>query len=133
MMPGRPRTKLKLIATWEQRAEQLYEDIRRRTPAQHVDYDIDFEKYRDSEYPSGPPLISFDNVPNFDPVAYEWKLVLQGAEELKEHLQDLQIVIRQRLKRNGVRLDQACAATKPDDGHDPDESEAIDAGDPPES
>ncbi len=127
-MPGRPRTKLKLIATWEQRAEQLYEDIRQRIPAQYVDYDIDFERYRDRH-----GLICLDDVPNFDPVAYEWKLVLQGAEELKEHLQDLQIVIRQRLKRNGVRLDQACAATKPDDGHDPDESEAIDARDPPDS
>ena len=126
-MPGRPRTKLKLIATWEQRAEQLYEDIRQRTPAQHVDYDIDFERYRDRH-----GLICLDDVPNFDPVAYEWKLSLQAAEESKEHLQDLQIVIRQRLKRNGVRLDQACAATKPDDGHDPDESEAIDARDPPE-
>ncbi len=128
-MAGRPRTKLKLIATWEQRAEQLYEDIRQRTPAQYVDYDIDFERYRDRH-----GLICLDDVPNFDPVAYEWKLVLQGAEELKEHLLlDLQIVIRQRLERNGVRLDQACAATKPDDGHDPDESEAIDAGDPPDS
>lgn len=127
-MAGRPRTKLKLIATWEQRAEQLYEDIRQRTPAQYVDYDIDFERYRDRH-----GLIRLDDVPNFDPVAYEWKLVLQGAEELKEHLWDLQISIRQRLERNGVRLDQACAATKPDDGHDPDESEAIDAGDPPDS
>ena len=126
-MPGRPRTKLKLIATWEQRAEQLYEDIRQRIPAQYVDYDIDFEKYR-GDY----GCICLDDVPNFDPVAYEWKLSLQAAEESKEHLQDLQIVIRQRLKRNGVRLDQACAATKPDDGHESDESEAIDARDPPE-
>ena len=127
-MPGRPRTKLKLIATWEQRAEQLYEDIRQRIPAQYVDYDIDFEKYR-GRY----GLIRLDDVPNFDPVAYEWKLVLQAAEELKDHLEDLQIAIWQRLERNGVRLDQACAATKPDDGLEPDESEAIDARDPPES
>lgn len=98
---------LKLIATWEERAEQLYKEIRQRIPARYVDYDTDFEKYADRD-----GLVLIEDIPNYDPVACGWKSSLETAEELFEHLGDLQWVIQRRLDRKGARVDKTGPPTK---------------------
>ena len=98
---------LKLIATWEERAEQLFDDIRQRIPARYVYYDTDFEKYADRD-----GLVCFDDVPNYDPVAYRWKSSLETAEELFDHLGYLQMAIQRRLDRKGARIDKTGPPTK---------------------
>ena len=106
-MAGRPRTMLKLLATWEERAEQLFEDIRQRIPARYVDYDTDFEKYADRD-----GLVLLDDIPKYDPVACEWKSSLEAAQELFEHLWSLQMVIQRRLDSKGARVGKTSPPTK---------------------
>ncbi len=95
-MAGRPRTTLKRIGEWEPLADRLYEEIRKRIPPAYLDYDADYTDLQDRN-----GLVLIENIPYYDDVAHYWKSALVAAEELKDSLVDLELVIRKRLEQRG--------------------------------
>ena len=113
---------LKRIAEWQQHADQLDLEIMDALPAGYFDYHfcVDMDKYAGSW-----GLVDLNAIPNLDRVAFEWSLVCEAASELADHLRSLDLAIRQRLERKGVRLSATFTGTKPgsaphDDGNDSD-------------
>ncbi len=95
-MAGRPRTMLKRVADWFERAERLYDEIDAAMPDQYKNHDVN--KYR-------PGVNRFDllfDLRKRDPVAAKWIEAHDDAVGLTVNLGELAEEIERRARRKGL-------------------------------